>query len=248
MSGDYRESAEFEALWRKLLSGWGWGDRVLCRTPEHARRLPGVPPAWVEMLAGPDRVANAVGPWRAMTRFSRYLQSSTLDVRIVAGDVEPVMAYLTSDWKETGFGRHEPGLMIGGVPTPAATLDAFQAEVGELPVSLRTAWLTHSFVLLKNDRWLNSLLPGGDNTGRRPAVIPAPASKGWVGGVHGHFECLAILNVGSPISGCLVRAPGERPWRDRVVYREGSGLLRESHRPTIDDTFTDWEVTEWEDP
>jgi hypothetical protein len=248
MSGDYRESAEIERLWRELLSERGWEDRDLCRTPEQAVGLPGVPAAWVEMLAGPDRVADAVRPWHGMPRFTRYLQSSTLDVRLVAGDDEPVMAYLIRDWKETGFGSHEPGLMLGGIPTPAAKLDAFQTEVGELPGSLRTAWLAHSYVLLKNDRWLNSFLHEGEHAKRRPVIIPAKASKGWVGGVHGHFECLAIFNVGSPICGCVVRAPGEQAWRDRVVYREGSGLLMESHRPTVEDTFTDWEVTEWEGP
>jgi hypothetical protein len=248
MNGDYRDSAEIERLWEELAT---WREGVtgeVCRTPECARRLPGVPPAWIEMLAEGDRVANAVAPWRAMPRFSRYLQASTLDVGIVEGVAGAVMVYLIRDWKEIGFRRHEPGLMLAGVPAPAEAVDGFEAEVGGLPTSLRTAWLAHSFVLLKNDLWLSSILPDGQRVARRPTVIPAEASEGWVDDTYGHFECLEVLSPGSPISGCLVRGPGEQSWRDRVVYREGSGLIRKSHRPTLDDTFTDWEMTEWEDP
>jgi hypothetical protein len=248
MGVDCREGAEIEGLWRKLLTEFGWGNLPLCHTAEEAARLPGVPPAWVEVLAGPERVAKAVAQWRGMPRFSSYLESSTLDVRLVAGPAEPVMAYLIKDWKETDAESHEPGLMIGGVITPAATLDAFQAEVGELPVSLRTAWLAHSYVSLKSGRWLNSLLAEDGEESRRPRVIPAKASQGWVGGVKGHFECLEILDVGRAVSGCLVRAPGERAWRDQVVYRHFDGHLRQSHRPTLEETFTDWEATEWEGP
>ena len=234
-----------EALWSALTPGWEGVTGSVARSADAAREIPGVPRAWIDLVGNGERIALAAEQWRDMPRFARYLRSSTLDVGVGLGVGGPVLVYLLSDWVDVPTGGFLPGLMIGGLPTPPEALASFEERVGEIPAALRGAWRAHGFVLLKNGRWLGTLVPGGERITRPPALVPRP-SRGWAGQEEGRFECLEVLDPDRSITGCLVRRPGERAWLDYIVYRDGSGRVHSNHRPTIESTFTDWDTSEFE--
>jgi hypothetical protein len=239
-----KRQSEIDRLWSDLLPSWSGVVGGVSRQPGEVEGIPGVPAAWVAMFREGDRMDNATAPWRAMARFHRYLQASLIDVGVGTGIGGPVLVYLVRDWNETAPGEYEAGLMIGGAPTHAEVLYAFERESGEIPSSLRTAWLAHAFLLLKNGRWLGSLRREGTVISRPPAKSARPL-RGLVGGVYGEFECLEVFDPGSPVSGCIVRRPGEQVWGDHVVYFEGRKTIVDSHRSSIESTLTDWETSEW---
>lgn len=247
MNAREHRSGDAAPLWDDLLSRYGGIVGELRRSADAVRQLAGVPEEWVRIFAEGDRVGRAIAPWaERMPRFARYLGSSLLDVGVGDGIGGPVMAYLIRDWTERGYQDYEPGLMIGGLPSPTRLLDDLEDDVGRLPPSLRAAWEIHSFAHLKTGGWLGSLRPEGYEIVLPPAILPHTAT-GWVGEVYGEFECLEILNPGTRRRGCLVRPPGTGAWMDHIVYPEGDQIV-DSLRPTLEETFTDWEQDAWSEP
>jgi hypothetical protein len=235
---------DVDAHWHDLSAGWSGVIDTVARTPDELGRIADVPPGWVAALEAAARGSDVAERWRAIPRFARYLRSALLDVGVGSGIAGPVLVYLLRDWNQLDDEQFEPGLMIGGVPATDPDVEAFEREVGPVPDALRAAWKQHSFLLLKNGLWLSSPRLEESTMVGGPRIAGTP-STGWVGGEHGTYECLEVLDPGSAISGCLVRAPGEASWRDHVVYREMSGHITHSTRPTIESTLTDWDFAEW---
>jgi hypothetical protein len=222
---------------RLTFDNWQAWLTTVAASPDEAAPFRGrVPDEW--LLAVGDRAAGVARLWDpahgALPTWRRYLATSLEQVAIGDGKLGPVLIYFLRDWNRTVEDTGEPGAMVAGLPAAAEALGELEREHGALPASLRAFWSRHHFTRLKNDQLLASPTPPVGLT-ERPRVFASPA-----------HEYLAIANPSREPATCLVRARGERAWRDELVQLYPSDLTAQ---PALSDTFdrvlVNWDTAVW---
>lgn len=233
-------------LRHRLLDQWGgWIDTVydVAQLPQLSERIP---PSWLRIADTPctNVIAELWSEARdVLPRFVQYLSQSTLAVVVADGRIGPTLVYHIQDWEETEIAQYEDGFMFAGLPTPIEPIDAFEQSVGKIPVSLRSLWQVHGFMLLKDGALLSSLMRTSEEFCGSPKVL---GLRKVSYDPEEQYECLAIANVWKELPFCLTRKPDTCCWEDFIVLADRDGeKVSPAGKIRIDDLLTDWTFSEW---
>ena len=241
-------SSERELGWRSYAYSWkGWIWRWL--DLEEAQNLyQQVPQSWIDLLMNPG-ASTIRNLWAQaannLPRFVDYLENSIIEVRIADSQIGYLLVYFLKDWRDLGPDGYEDGFMIAGMPTTEENIAQFEVEVGNLPNSMRTLWLTHGFVQRRDGTFITSLKQQQQNLVHAPIIYSARRDRWQEGRV---LDCLAIANVIGEIVPSLSRPVGTLPWNDYLMeVMRWDDSMTESLRIHLDDFLADWTFSEWDD-
>lgn len=240
-------SPDRESAWTSYAHRWGgWIGRWL--DLEETRALGDqIPQSWVDLVANP--CAETIKPiWagaaNSLPRFVDYLTHCILEARVADSQLGYVLVYFLKDWQELGIEEYDDGFMMSGLPTAEHDIAGFEAEVGRLPVSLRSLWLTHGFVQRHDGTFVTSLQPQQQKLAHAPTVYLARQDSWQKGRM---LDCLAMADVIGEIVPSLSREIGAQSWDDYIVdvMRWGNSM-RENLHVHLDNFLADWTLREWE--
>lgn len=243
------KSFERESLWMSYAHSWGgWISRWLDLEETQALGEQ-IPQSWVELIVNPCAVtikkvwANTAD---SLPRFIDYLTHSILEARVAESKMGYLLVYFLKDWQEVDINVYEDGFMMAGQPTPEGDITKFEAQMGTLPASMRTLWLTHGFVQRRDGTFIVSLEPQQQKLAHAPKLYLARQDRWQEGRV---LDCLAIADVVGEIVPSLSRQLGTFLWDDYIVdVMRWDDSMAESLRTHIDDFLADWTFSEWQFP
>ncbi|MEH2215333.1 hypothetical protein [Nostoc sp.] len=240
------KSFERESLWMSYAHSWGgWISRWLDLEETQALSEQ-IPQCWIDLIANPCAV-TIQKVWAktadSLPRFIDYLTNSILEARVAESEIGYLLVYFLKDWREVDINEYENGFMMTGLPTPEEDITKFEAQIGTLPASMRTLWLTHGFVQRRDSTFIVSLQPQQQKLVHAPKFYPARRDRWQEGRV---LECLGIADVVGEIVPSFSRQVGTSSWDDYIVdVMRWEETMAESLRIHIDDFLADWTFSEW---
>lgn len=235
-----------EVAWNNYHRDWGgWIDRWL--SEEEIYKLKDrIPPSWIELVINP--CAESIQDiWSEnashLPLFVNYLSHSILEARIAESQLGYLLVYFLKDWQELGLDEYEDGFMMSGLPTPESLIVQFESEVGALPTSLRSLWLTHGFIQCHSDTFIASLQIQQQALAHAPKIYLEKKDRWQEDRV---LDGLAIADVIGEIVPSLSRQVGSLSWDDHIIdVMKWSDSIGRSLHVHVDNLLADWRLREW---
>jgi hypothetical protein len=242
-------SPDRKSAWTSYANRWGgWIFRWLDFEETQALGEQ-IPQSWVDIVANPCAETikkNWTEAADSLPRFVDYLTHSILEARVADSQLGYLLVYFLKDWRELGIEEYSDGFMMSGLPTAADDIAQFETEVGTLPISLRSLWLTHGFIQRHDGTFTTSLQVQQQKLVHAPKMYPARRDSWQKGRV---LDCLAIADVMGEIVPSLSRKVGIESWDDYLVdVMRWSDSMRENLHVHLDNFLADWTLSEWNTP